>query len=59
VDPRRAGALDCPLGPRPEEGVLGDQRAVEVARERRDLAGERRRQLEQRYGGVPPVAFTT
>ena len=35
--------------PRPQEGVLGDQRPVEVAREGCNLAREALGQLEQRY----------
>jgi hypothetical protein len=43
---------------RSKHRVLGDQRAVEIEGEGRDVAREARRKLEQRYG-VPPVAFTT
>jgi hypothetical protein len=40
-----------------QDGVLGDERAVEVDGERRDVLREARRELDP-YG-VPPVALTT
>jgi hypothetical protein len=49
---------DGVAGPRSQDGVLGDQRAVEIEGEGRDATRKGRRQLEQRYG-VPPVALTT
>jgi hypothetical protein len=45
-------APDRLAGAGTEQGVLGDERAVEIDRER----GDARREV---YGGVPPVAFTT
>jgi hypothetical protein len=53
---RLPDAGDRVAGARVEERVLGDQRAVEVAREGGDARGESGRKL---YGGVPPVLFTT
>jgi hypothetical protein len=41
---------------RTEARVIGDQRAVEVDRERGERIGEAGREL---YGSVPPVDFTT
>jgi hypothetical protein len=43
---------------RAQRRVLADEGAVEVGRERADLAGKARRKLDCRYG-VPPVAWTT
>jgi len=45
-------------GPRagPQDGVLADQRPVEVDRERGERAREAGREV---YGTVPPVDFTT
>jgi hypothetical protein len=43
-------------GPRPEDAVLGDERPVEVERERVDVRRKRWRKL---YGAVPPVEVTT
>jgi hypothetical protein len=40
----------------PKDGILADERAVEVDRERGERAGEARRKV---YGAVPPVDFTT
>ena len=39
-----------------EDGVLGDERAVEVDRERGQRTGKGVREV---YGTVPPVDFTT
>src|SRR5262249_27969591 len=44
---------------RVQHGVRADERAVEVDGERRDVPWEAWRELDQRYGGVPPVALTT
>jgi hypothetical protein len=46
MDPGRAGGGDRPSGARVQEPVLGDERAVEVARERVDRAGEVRRESQ-------------
>ena len=46
MDPGRAGGGDRPPGARVQEAVLGDERAVEVARERVDRAGEVRRESQ-------------
>ncbi len=57
----RAGGADGRnrrRGARAEQCVCGDEGAVEIGRERLDLAREARRELDQGYG-VPPVAFTT
>ncbi len=48
VDPRRTGCRDRVAGPRTQHGVLADQRAVEVARERLHVAREVRGQRELR-----------
>jgi hypothetical protein len=40
---------------RPQHRVLGDQRPVEIARERVDLRGK----VARKVYGVPPVALTT
>jgi hypothetical protein len=58
VDAGGEGSLDRSGGPRAEQGVLGDQRPVEVGRERLEVAREARRKLDRRYG-LPPVAVTT
>ena len=50
---------DCLAGVRTEHRVLGDQRPIEVDRECGDALRKRVGELGQRYGGVPPVAFTT
>jgi hypothetical protein len=52
----RARRGDRGLRARPEDGVLGDERAVEVDREGGERPGEARWKL---YGSVPPVDFTT
>ena len=52
----RAHRGDGRLRARAEDGVLGDERAVEVDREGRERAGEAGGKL---YGSVPPVDFTT
>jgi hypothetical protein len=44
------------LRPRPQDAVLGDQRAVEVERESCDVRRKRGRKL---YGALPPVESTT
>jgi len=46
VDPDRAGGGDGFARARVQEAVLGDERAVEVARERVDRAGEVRRESQ-------------
>ena len=46
MDPGRAGGGDRAPGARVQEPVLGDERAVEVARERVDRAGEVRRESQ-------------
>ena len=46
MDPGRAGGGDRAPGARVQEAVLGDERAVEVARERVDRAGEVRRESQ-------------
>ena len=56
VRPGRADALDRSARARPQHEVGADQGAVEVDRERGDVAREARRQLDY---GVPPVDFTT
>jgi hypothetical protein len=45
--------------PRPEDAVVPDQRAVEVARDDPDVAREAFGKLEAQPFGLPPVAFTT
>ena len=56
----RAGRGDRGLRARPKHGVLGDERAVEVDRERGEGPGEGRRKLDRgAYGTLPPVDFTT
>jgi hypothetical protein len=57
VDPGGPDGSDRRARSRPEDGVLGDQRPVEVDRERGDACREGLRELD--YGGVPPVALTT
>jgi hypothetical protein len=47
---------DGGLRPRAQDGVLGDQRSVEVDREGGERPGEAGGKL---YGSVPPVDFTT
>jgi hypothetical protein len=47
---------DCGFRARTEDGVLGDQRPVEIDRERRERVRESGREV---YGTVPPVDFTT
>ena len=54
VDPRCLGGSERRSGTRPQDAVLGDQRAVEVARDRSDLAREVGREL-----GQPDVFSTT
>ena len=49
---------DRSRGPRAEQRVLGDERPVEIGRERPDVEREGGRELDRRYG-VPPVAVTT
>jgi hypothetical protein len=58
VDAGGARPLERVLRPRPQHAVLGDQRPVEVQRERGDV---RRESLGDgdRYGSWPPVDFTT
>jgi hypothetical protein len=51
-----AGAAERLAGARPQHAVLGDQRPVEVERERGDARREAGRKL---YGAVPPVDVTT
>jgi hypothetical protein len=46
VDPGAAGGGDRAAGPRVEGAVLADERAVEVAREGVDRAGEVRRESQ-------------
>jgi hypothetical protein len=46
VDARGTRGGDRAAGARPQEAVLGDERAVEVARERLDGAGEVRRESQ-------------
>jgi hypothetical protein len=46
VDPGRARGGERALRARAQEGVLADERAVEVARERVDRAGEVRRESQ-------------
>jgi hypothetical protein len=46
VDPGRAGGGDRASRARVQEAVLGDERAVEVAGERLDRAGEVRRESQ-------------
>jgi hypothetical protein len=46
VDPGRVRARERALRARAQEGVLADERAVEVARERVDRAGEVRRESQ-------------
>jgi len=46
VNPGRAGGGDRVSGARVQEAVLGDERAVEVAREGVDRAGEVRRESQ-------------
>ena len=46
MDPGRARAGDRAAGARVQEAVLADERAVEVARERVDRAGEVRRESQ-------------
>ena len=46
MDPGRADGGDRASGARVQEAVLGDERAVEVARERVDRAGEVRRESQ-------------
>jgi hypothetical protein len=58
VRARCADAGDRLAGLRTEDGVLGDQRAVEVDGERRDVLREAWWELDRPYG-VPPVALTT
>ena len=58
MDARRADGRDRRRGPRAEPRVLGDERPVEIRRERADVDGEGGRELDRRYG-VPPVAVTT
>src|SRR5436190_4254434 len=53
VDPRRSSGADGVTGPGPEDGVLGDQRPVEIAGERLDAGREVGRE------GQPLVACTT
>ncbi|MFL5916046.1 MAG: hypothetical protein ACJ752_10485 [Gaiellaceae bacterium] len=55
---RGACARECVPRARPQNAVLGDQRPVEIEREGGDAPREPRREVE-RYGGVPPVDFTT
>ena len=57
VNTRRADAGDRRARAGPEDGVLGDERPVEVDREGGDVLREGLRELD--YGGVPPVALTT
>jgi hypothetical protein len=45
VDARRPYGVERRLCPRPPDAVFGDQRPVEVARERLDVAREVARQL--------------
>ena len=47
VDPRCLGGGDRGDRARPQDAVLGDQRPVEVARDRRELARERRRSASE------------
>jgi hypothetical protein len=54
----RPGPRERVLRPRAQHAVLGDQRPVEVQRERGDAPRESRREGE-RYGAWPPVDFTT
>ncbi|HKB94084.1 MAG TPA: hypothetical protein VKC62_07640 [Gaiellaceae bacterium] len=56
MDAGRAGAGDRGPRARAEDGVLGDERPVEVDRERLEGAGKVVREV---YGAVPPVDFTT
>ena len=58
VDAGRAHRRDRRRGPRSEQRIRGDERPVEVGRERLDLAREVVRELDRSYG-VPPVALTT
>ena len=46
MDPGRAGGGDRVPGARVQKAVLADERAVEVARERVDRAGEVRRESQ-------------
>ena len=55
----RAHGGDRLAGARAEHGILCEQRPVEVDRERGDALRERVGKVDQGYGGVPPVAFTT
>jgi hypothetical protein len=52
----RAGGGDRGPSAGPEDGVLGDERPVEVDRECGQRAGKVVREV---YGAVPPVDFTT
>ena len=54
--PAARTAAMAALRARAQDGVLGDERAVEVEREGRERAGEAGGKL---YGSVPPVDFTT
>jgi hypothetical protein len=58
VDAGRTGPREGFLRPRPQDAVLGDERPVEVERERGDPPREALRELE-RYGALPPVDVTT
>jgi hypothetical protein len=57
MDTGGADGRDCRTRPRPEAGILCDERPVEVDREGGDVLREGLRELD--YGGVPPVALTT
>jgi hypothetical protein len=54
VEPGVAGGRERAQRARAEDGVLGDQRAVEIRRDERDVVGKAAREVERELEDQPP-----